>query len=225
MIMKAIKFFTVPTLIIGMLILIIPFQSCEPIDNDPDDCDTCRADVYKPNIYIYPTEAIDLNVHINFPQGGEILSSIPEYGTGWNIFVEPNGLINNTYHFLFYESSQPNVWQHDLGWIIEKTGLADFFTKNLTDYGFNGQEIEDFIDYWIPRLTDYNFYAIYPQNADIIDEVIELYFSEKPNNLMRLFYLIEGLNETPELKPEEPDMSLTFERKDFFVVEWGVILK
>lgn len=222
--MKTIKFFGIPILLVAMALLTIPFQSCEPIDNDPDDCDTCRAVVYKPNIYIYPTEAIELNVHINFPQGGEILTSDPEYGAGWDIFVEPDGLINNTYHYLFYESSQPNVWQQELGWIIEKAGLADFFTKNLTDYGFDGLEIVDFIDYWIPMLTDYNFYAIYPQTSEIIDDVIELHFSEKPNNLLRLFYLIEGLSEIPELKPLEPDVSLTFERKEFFVVEWGVIL-
>ncbi len=94
----------------------------------------------------------------------------------------------------------------------------------MSDYGFFGQEIQDYIDYWIPRLTDFEYYAIYPQNSMIIEKVIEFYFSENPDNLLRLFYLIKGLNEMPDTKPVEPDIK-TFERKDFFVVEWGVVLK
>ena len=73
--------------------------------------------------------------------------------------------------------------------------------------------------------TEYNLYSIYPQGNADIEKVIELYFSEKPDELLRLFFLIEGQNSVPELKPVEPNVPMNFERKDFFVVEWGVVLK
>ncbi len=224
--MKSMNFFGIPAILtVLLLISTIPFQSCEPEEDENIDegCDTCLR-VLKPNIYIYPTAPMELSLNISFPLGGEITTSIPEYGTGWDIFVDTNGLIDNTYTYLFYESSQPDVWQQNNGWIVNKTDLTDFFNKNLSDYGFFGQEIQDYIDYWIPRLTDFEYYAIYPQNSMIIEKVIEFYFSENPDNLLRLFYLIKGLNEMPDTKPVEPDIK-TFERKDFFIVEWGVVLK
>ena len=223
---KSMKFPGIPVLLASLfLISTIPFQSCEPIEEDDDTRDTIRIEVLKPNIYIYPTNPMGLSLNINFPLGGEITTSIPEYGTGWDIFVDTNGLIDNTYNYLFYESSQPDVWQQDNGWIVKKTDLTDFFNTNLSDYGFFGQEIQDYIDYWIPRLINYEYYAIYPQSSIIIEKVIEFYFSEKPDNILRLFYLIQGLNEMPDIKPIEPNNTKAFERKDFFVVEWGVVLK
>ena len=98
-----------------------------------------------------------------------------------------------------------------------------FFRNNLISYGFKGDKIEDFIDYWIPRLKVYDFYLIYPQTNSIINKVIKLNISKKPDNLLRLFYLIEGQTNS-ETKLKKPTIN-HFEREDFFVTEWGVILE
>ena len=220
--MRTIKFFGFPILIIGLLIIsTIPFHSCQPEDDDIND----SIVVYKPNIYIYPQEKTTMSVNLGFPKGGEIIKSIPDYGKGWNITVDTNGLIDNSYGYLFYESIQPDVWQQNEGWIIRKKDLKDFFNNNMSDYGFFGQEIQDFIDYWIPRLTDSELYAIYPQNKMIIENVINLNFLKKPDNLLRLFYVIEEVAEIPANKLPVPKIDKSFEREKFFVVEWGVILK
>ena len=204
-----------PLVLFFYLILSVPFHSCEP-DDDDDECDTCNM-VYKPNIYIYPNEQIDLSVKLSFPMGGKIVTSIPEYGTGWNIVVDTSGLINNTYSFLFYESTQPDVWQRNYGWIIQIDKLESFFRQNMTDYGFNEREINDFIEYWIPRLNDYPLYSIYPQTKSIIDDVIQLDFSKQPENILRLFYVIKGQNQLQE-KLTEPTID-SFVRKGYFVTE------
>jgi len=220
--MKTVKFFGFPILIVGLLIIsTIPFQGCQPEDDDIND----SIVVYKPNIYIYPQEKTTMSVKINFPEGGEIIESIPDYGNGWNITVDTNGLIDNSYSYLFYESIQPAIWQQKEGWIIKKTDLKGFFNNNLAGYGFFGQEIHDFNDYWIPRLTGSEFYAIYPQNKMIIENVIKLSFSKEPDNLLRLFYVIQEVTDIPSSKPAEPKVNKLFEREKFFVVEWGVILK
>lgn len=219
--MKTIKILGLPLVLFFYMILSVPFQSCKP-DDDDDECDTCNM-VYKPNIYIYPNEQIDLSVKLNFPMGGKIVTSIPEYGTGWNVVVDTSGLINSTYSFLFYESTQPDVWQRNYGWIIQIDKLESFFRQNMTDYGFNEREINDFIEYWIPRLNDYPLYSIYPQTKSIIDEVIQLDFSKQPENILRLFYVIKGQNQLQE-KLTEPTID-SFVRIGYFVTEWGVILK
>ena len=221
--MKTIKLLGFPILLIALLIMSsIPFQSCDP--EDDGDIDTCSL-VYKPNIYIYPTEKMQININLNFPIGGNIILSIPEYGNGWNIIVDTNGLIDNTYNYLFYESKQPDIWQLNEGWIIKKSDVKNFFIVNMSDYGFFDQEINDFIDYWIPRLTDNEFYAIYPQSSIVIGNVIELNFSKEPENLLRLFYVIQGFNDFPSNKLIEPQNDELFKREGFFMVEWGVVLK
>ena len=219
--MKTIKILGIPLIIISFLTISIPFQSCEP-DDDNYECDTCIV-AYKPNIYIYPKEQIQLFVKLDFPMGGKIITSIPEYGTGWNITVDTNGLIDNTYSYLFYESTQPDIWQKDYGWIAKTDELEPFFRKNMADYGFTSREIDDFINYWIPRLNNYSFYSIYPQTKQLIEKVIKLDLSKKPDNLLRLFYVVKGHNKLQE-KLLEPTIA-DFNRDGYFVTEWGVILK
>jgi hypothetical protein len=203
----------IQAIICGLLFLgSIPFHSCEP-DCEPDEeeneCDTCIR-VLKPNIYLYPTENKILSVSLNFPSGGKVITSIPDYKEGWNITVDTNGIINNTYRYLFYESEQPDVWQTKEGWILNETDLEQFFSENLSKYGFCGREIKDFTDYWIPRLVNSAYYEIYPQESDIIETVIKLGISKTPDNILRLFYVIKGVNKDSNNKINIPIENFQF---------------
>lgn len=177
--------------------------------------------VYKPNVYLYPTEEIDLCVTIDFPLGGKIVASIPEYQNGWCVNVQPNGKIDDTYDYLFYESAQPNVWQRTNGWSIAQENLSQFFSENMHAYGFNSNEISDFIEYWIPLLTKSTHYNIYPQNSVKINKVIDLNFSIEPEYTNRLFYVIKGTNNLNSITA--PDIT-PFTKEGFYVNEWGVIV-
>lgn len=178
--------------------------------------------VFKPNIYIYPLSRAKLCVELSFPMGGNIVESIPEYAEGWCIDVDTKGKINGKYDYLFYESKQPNIFQYEKGWCVSKENLKLFFEKNMTLYNFSTSEIKDFIDYWTPLLTGNNFYCIYPQTNEIIDKIIQLDFSVKPDKINRLFYGVIGTNEFTKLN--EPGIQ-SFDRSGFFVVEWGVFRK
>ena len=178
----------------------------------------------KPNIYIYPEEKTMVSLSIVFPHGGVITNSIPKYGHEWNdMTIESSGLINNQYSYLFYESKQPETFQNENGWVISQKNLESFFIQNLADIGFAGQEISDFTDYWIPLLTDYPYYTIYPQYKEQLNKMVELEFSVEPDNLLRLIYTVEGQqdNSLSLQNPETPD----FKREGFFVVEWGVSIR
>jgi hypothetical protein len=178
--------------------------------------------VFKPNIYIYPQETTELEVCLVFPHGGMVTAAIPDYNDGWHITVEPSGIIDGQYDYLFYESVQPDYSQHTAGWVVAVEQLEDFFRNNMAETGFIQSEIDDFIEYWIPRLSGYPYYAIYPQYNDDLDEMIRLEFSTPPQNLIRLIYSIRGL-ETNTLILPEPDIP-PFVRDGFTMAEWGVIL-
>lgn len=223
---SVISFIFIQAIIGGLLFLgSIPFHSCEP-EPDPEEheCDTCIR-VLKPNIYLYPTENKILSVTLNFPSGGKIITSIPDYGKGWLVSVDTDGIINNKHEYLFYESEQPDVWQTNEGWIINVLDLEQFFTDNLSKYGFIGREIKDFTDYWIPRLKGHEYYEIYPQEKKIIDTVITLKITDTPDAVLRLFYLIRGTDSVTNTKITAPADNIPFIRTGFCVTEWGVVLK
>ncbi len=210
------------------------YQVCEADFFDPEYFEEFNIDSFyddyivigvsyeeKPNIYIYPEEQMDLDVNIIFPHGGEVTASIPNYKGGWkNLSIEFSGKINNEFTYLFYESSNPDLCQYKEGWLIAQKDLENFFIQNLTETGFEGQEIIDFTDYWIPLLTDHPCYAIYPQYNEQLSKMVELEFSIKPDNLLRLIYALEGQQDDSIIlsEPEIPD----FKREGFYVVEWGV---
>ncbi len=177
--------------------------------------------VRKPNIYIYPTQNLKMTLKINFPNGGRVIESIPNYDSGWNINVDTTGLINNRYPYLYYEATAPDLYQYEKGWVVQKNNLSAFFKHNLQKTGFSEKEISDFIAYWIPVLKASEYYAIYPQYREDISSIVQIEFSSPPDNLLRLFYVIKECDPEFEIDrvPEIPE----FNRAGFYVVEWGVI--
>ena len=218
--MKAIIF----TLI--AIVFVFLQYSCKDNPTEPEipcDDDTSGVVVRKPNIYIYPTEEVKLSVKINFPSGGKVIESIPKYNEMWEVIVDTNGLINGEYGYLYYECDVPDLNQKEQGWLIEKDSLETFFNKNMTLQGFSKTEIQDFTEYWIPLLKDSDYYEIYPQYSAVIAKMVTIEFSETPNHFFRLYYFIQGRSDR-NIELLKPDIECA-KRKDFFALEWGVILK
>lgn len=176
----------------------------------------------KPNIYIYPTSICSLSVELEFPLGGAIIKSIPQYLNGWNIKVNTSGKINDEYDYLFYECKNPDLYQYTSGWVVNRDSLLTFFSDNLLKAGFNTREKNDFIEYWIPRLVEYPYYIIYPQFSEDINKIVRLKFSILPDNVLRLFYAVKGTN-SQNVNLEVPIIP-KYERNGFVVVEWGVVI-
>jgi hypothetical protein len=185
--------------------------------------DTPQVVVFKPNIYLYQTVTADITVKLEFPLGGSVIQSTPTYSDGWNVTVEPTGKIDGQYDYLFYESRNADAFQYSAGWVVSRDTLASFFTHHLLSAGFSEREKDDFIEYWIPRLTDYPYYIIYPQFKSDIDKTIRLNLSKSPDTILRLFYAVKGtdVNAATLKTPTTP----LFQRHGFVVTEWGVILK
>lgn len=210
-------------IILILSVLMLSTNGCKiPTKPQPNDSTNYILDE-KPNIYIYPDHNIDLTVKIIFPAGGSVTKSDPQYNNGWNVRVSKDGKIDSSYDCLFYESRMPDLTQNEYGWIVKKEELKNFFSTNLAESNFKENEIYDFISYWIPRLKDYNYYAIYPQYTSTMEKMSILDFSIMPAHVFRLNYVIRGLNnkniniKTPEIQKAN--------RNGYNSVEWGVILK
>lgn len=206
----------------GLFIVSLTVLNDAGEDNATDTVLVNWTQVDKPNIYLYPTETIDLCVILEFPMGGEIVASIPTYFKEWCVSIDTSGKIDHTYEYLFYESIQPDVWQYEKGWCVKKEDLEDFFTTNMRVYNFNDKEIKDFVDHWIHLLIEDEYYNIYPQYNSQIEQVIQINFSIQPDNLYRLFYGVIGTDQYTEIS--EPEIEKA-DRKGFTVVEWGVFRK
>lgn len=212
-------------LIIILLLITLLFldYGCKDNSTAPNDIDTTSVVDRKPNLYIYPVDTLTISVEINFPKGGEIIESIPHYKTWWNITVSPNGKIDETYNYLYYECKFPDLTQKNYGWVIQKKKLKDFFEENMSESGFNKYEIKDFIDFWIPILKDFEYYEIYPQYNKTLKNMIEITFSNKPDNFYRLHYLLIGRDDN-ELNLLAPEVEIA-KREKYYSVEWGVLIK
>jgi len=212
-------------LIIVSSLIILQFgckdKAVEPINDDGNDVDTIVE--RKPNLYIYPTRELNLSVRIDFPKGGKILESIPEYNNEWDVSVKPDGKINDTFEYLFYECKVPDLTQNIYGWLVAVDDLKQFFENNLSLSGFSEKEIKDFTDYWIPLLKDYTYYEIYPQYKNTLEKMTIITFSIEPKNIFRLQYVIKG-RDNNSISLQEPIIE-TAKRERYFSVEWGVIIK
>ncbi len=203
----------------------------------------------KPNIYLYTETETDVHVWLSFVGEGWMTVSEPAYIQGWDVTVTPEGRItayepvyfidpetgehwpipargepSGEYDYLFYEGDVAGPGQLERGWLVDQEELEGFFQENLAAYGFQGREIDDFLEFWVPRLTDRPLYAVYPQLGEDYEKLVSMAVFPKPDSVLRLVYAIRGLSHELDYKIAEPEIP-PFEREGFTVVEWGVILK
>ncbi|HHI03784.1 MAG TPA: hypothetical protein ENL22_09720 [candidate division Zixibacteria bacterium] len=175
--------------------------------------------VEAPNIYLYPETTSDISVDIDFPNGGEIIKSEPPYNNGWRINVTPEGIIDGQYEYLFYETRQSMPLNHQYGWLLDGTNLEGELRFLLMNLGFAGREIDDFIDYWLPRFGSTPYLAVYPQD---VESMITLSIEPVPDKLLRMIFLFRPLTLPAQL--EELPLPDAIKRDAFTAVEWGGIL-
>ncbi|MCX6764202.1 MAG: hypothetical protein NTU58_00630 [Candidatus Nealsonbacteria bacterium] len=173
----------------------------------------------KPAIYLYPTEDSFVNVKLKIK--GLITKDIPKYNNGWNVFVTKDGLINQKYDYLFYETKLLKVDLPKSGWVVKYKDLNQWFDINLMKLGLNEKEKKQFIEYWIESLPEANYYEIKLLEENFLNENMALGISPKPDTVIRLMFNFRPLNKKIDIT--EPDIN-TPKREGFTVVEWGGIL-
>lgn len=176
-------------------------------------------DARKPAIYLYPVE--DMTIKVEVDVNGFMHDDIPEYGNGWEVFVTREGIIENTYDYLFYEALLWRVDLPDRGWVIPYADLKTWLESKLPELGLNEKESEQFLEYWLAELPVANYYEIKLLEDGYLAKNMQLSILPQPDTKIRLLFHFKPLEEKRQLI--EP-VIITPERKGFTVVEWGGIL-
>jgi hypothetical protein len=179
-----------------------------------------QIQIKKPAIYLYPIEdgQIEVSVFVN----GKLTETIPEYGTGWDVFVAKDGIIENKYDYLFYEANLNKLELPIEGWVVKYGDLGSWFDKNLKLMGLNEKELLQFKEYWMKELPEKEYYLIKLFSKNYLEENLKLKFNPTPNTLIRLNFYFKPLNEM--IKVESPNIT-TPTRNGFTVVEWGGVFE
>ena len=178
--------------------------------------------VYKPIIYVYPEEDIDVSIKLG--KENNLLISYPVYNKGWEFYAKTNGDLidkntNRTYYGLYWEAKKENKNKiRDIGFIVEKENTISFLEDKLAILGLNEREINEFIIYWLPKLQENNYNYIYFETIDEINDSMPLIINPEPDSLIRIVMEFKGLNNKINVKEQilEPVV-----RKGYSVIEWG----
>ena len=184
------------------------------------------ANVYKPNIYLYPKQTLAVNVSFSLP--ALLTETIPQYYDTWLITANPDGSLADSngqnYDFLFYESKTDlALVSCDEGWLLpaDDAGREKELRRILMLYGFNKQEMADFLDFWLSRLPAGKAYVAFPQPTEVVDKIMPLHVSPVPDNICRLWFVFVPADVAElDLQLTQP-VVMPIQRSGFTVVEWG----
>ena len=212
-------------------------QNVEVVDTLSEDCwqevidpnaesQTTPLDM-KPIIYLYPQSDTDVRVVLGKPN--DLTVSYPLYNaqTGWHVLAKPSGELidlqgGRSLYALYYESdlSESGFKVEKDGFVVKRENAASFLEDKLARLGLNEREAEEFIIYWLPKLSEHEYNYIRFADADEINRTMPLSIEPVPDTTIRILMIYKGLNE-PLTGSVEQQLPETAVRNGFTVVEWG----
>ena len=174
---------------------------------------------YKPVIYLYPEEKMDVSVELTLD--GRLTCTYPSYNGGWKVTAMPDGTLidtkGQTYNYLYWEGETYAQYDLSKGFCVKGEDTAIFLENALHKLGLTRREANEFIVYWLP-LMEQNPYNIISFQNDIYTDSAQLEVNPAPDTLIRVFMAWQPTEEYVQL----PEQNLhTPERTGFTVVEWG----
>lgn len=172
----------------------------------------------KPIIYLYPEE--ETNIAVKLITTCELTTTYPEYNEGWEVIAYPDGELivdNRQYAYLYWEGITKQTLSIDTGFVVAGEDTAVFLDEKLGLMGLNYRERNDFITYWLPEMQ-HNPYNKIHFMQESYDEIARLEITPKPQSVIRVFMLFEGIEVKEEL---EPQILTETAREGFTVVDWG----
>jgi hypothetical protein len=182
------------------------------------------AECGKPVIYLYPEKETDVRVAL--PSSIDVTVSEPTYPeNGWNVTASPNGdLVSHadgkTYGSLYWEGTGVSYQPPTTGFVVAKEQVSSFLTSTLPKYGLNAKESSDFMEFWVPRMTNSAYYQI-SFLTDDWSKAAPLSVLPRPDTSIRIFMDLKPLS--APISIVEPTI-VTPIRNGFTLVEWGGLL-
>lgn len=187
---------------------------CDPNNpNEPVD--------YKPIIYLYPTEEINITVKLGYKN--KLTSTYPKYVDGWEVVAKPDGTLidKNTgreLYSLYWEGKHTEPINMNEGFVVKGEDSIKFLEEKLAILGLNEKEAEEFIIYWLPKLEENKYNYIRFASIDEINENMPLEFSIEPDTIIRVLMQYKALDNPISVKEQVLE---TQSRVGFTIVEWG----
>ncbi len=187
-----------------------------------------QAECGKPVIYLYPET--ETKVHVSVAPKGGFSITIPEHGkNGWDVLAQPNGDLTEIktgekFPYLFWEGKGEIYESPKKGWVIPKSQADVFVAGKLTQFGFNTQEITDFLEFWSPRMAaetqDYLFISFC--GTQYMNKIAPISISPQPDSILRVLMDYKAV---PKFYETRAPKIRKFTRTGFTVTEWGGTLK
>jgi len=176
---------------------------------------------WKPIMYIYPEEEMDLT--INVLNSDKLIHTYPKYKDEWNIHVSTDGNIydyntERNYYALYWDEIDNSLQTFDEGFVVKGEDISKFFEEKLEILGFNSKEINEFIIYWMPKMEDNKYNLIKFRTTEEVNLNMPIEFSKNPDTLIRVIMDYKKLDEKIEIKEQKLEKQ---ERVGFTIVEWG----
>lgn len=183
------------------------------------------AECGKPVIYLYPQKKTNVSVKVA-PEGGFSYTD-PEYNGGWNVTAEPSGQLTEIssgkkYPYLFWEGRGGIYNTPTLGFTVKRAEVKSFLTEKLSLYHLNQKEINDFLEFWLPRMQEKPYYFVTFLGTAEMDRLAPLTITPKPDTIIRVL-----MDFTP-LDRAVPSVGYDIkapERNGFTVIEWGGVIR
>lgn len=184
------------------------------------------AECGKPVIYLYPEEKTQINVTLE-PQGGFSVTE-PDYGEGWSVIAYPNGQLKNLadgeiYPYLFWEGRGGLYSEPKNYWVVPRAAVPRFLKKTLARLGLNAQETYDFMEFWVPRMQEADWYKIGFHGTEVMDIIAPMSLSVEPDMVLRILMDYSELD--APIASNAPYVPQAPTRKGFSVIEWGGVLR
>ncbi len=183
-----------------------------------------RGGCGKPVVYLYPTK----NTNVDVSVGADVRISEPTYPSGgWqDVLAAPSGKL--TYKGKAYDSLYWEGYGYGLypaitsGSVVAKKDAVSTIRSQLKQQGLNNTEIDDFMEFWQPRLPNTPYVRLSWLSTAQLNTLAPLNVTPKPQTVIRVFLDFEGLDQPITL----PQQTLaTPKRQGFTVVEWGGLLR
>lgn len=176
------------------------------------------ANVDEPLVYIYPERPGPFEVRLDLGRDVRLTASAPDYGDGWNVFVDADGRIDGRHDYLFYELGMPAPALEGVGWCLDGADLESELAGLAARCGLNAVEAAEFTAYWTERLPQSPHWLARPVFGADLDRWAILDVSPAPDAMLRLWVFFA---------PSDGPRTLTapvvapFRREGTTVVEWG----
>ncbi|MDR1101281.1 MAG: S-layer homology domain-containing protein [Clostridiales bacterium] len=192
----------------------------DPIIINPDDPIIINPPVYKPIIYLYPTEETEITVTLGKPD--ELGSTYPKYNGAWHVLAQPNGDLldldtNRHLYSLYWEGGQVRT-ELDEGFCVKGGDSIAFLEEKLEILGLSEREANEFIIYWLPLMEANEYNCIKFLSRAEIDEIMPLTITPTPDSVIRVMMVFEGLSAPVDVREQQLERVT---RSGFTVVEWG----